>query len=75
MNETRFQSWVKIGTAIATTITAGSLLLRDWGPGNCFSPIRPALKGYLNHLFGVHAEKKDTVVTTSEHPQAEKRPS
>lgn len=63
MNETRFQSWVKIGTAVATTITAGSLLLHDWGPGNCFSPIRPAIKGYLNQVFGVHAEEKasDTV--------------
>ncbi len=58
MNETRFQSWVKIGTAVATALTAGSLLLHDWGPGNCFSPIRPAIKGYFNQVFGVHTVER-----------------
>lgn len=53
MSEARYQTWVKVGTAFATAVAAGSLLLQDWGPGNCFSPIRPAVKGVLNNWFGI----------------------
>ena len=59
MSEARHQTWLRVGTVIVTTITAGSLLLQDWGPGNCFSPIRPAVKGVLNSWFGVKPAKND----------------
>ena len=50
---TRFQLRVKAVTAAITAVTAVSLLLADWGPGNVFSPIRPALKRYLNSVYNI----------------------
>ena len=50
---TRFQLRVKAVTAVITAATAVSLLLADWGPGNVFSPIRPALKQYFNRLYDI----------------------
>ena len=50
---TRFQLRVKAVTAAITAVTAVSLLLADWGPGNVFSPIRPALKRYFNSIYNI----------------------
>lgn len=42
--------------AATTVVTAGvllSLLLHNWGEGNVFSPIRPALRSFFNRLYGL----------------------
>ena len=50
---TRSQLRVK---ALTVVVTAGALLtlvLHDWGEGTVFSPIRPALRGALNRVYGL----------------------
>ena len=49
----RFQTRIRAATAVITAAVGCSLLFQDWGPGNVFSPIRPAIKRYLSSVFGV----------------------
>jgi hypothetical protein len=44
---------VKAVTAVVTAGALLALLLNDWGEGNVFSPIRPALRGALNRAYGL----------------------
>lgn len=55
---TPFQARVKAGTLVVTISAGIALLLHDWGPGNVFSPIRPAVKAALDRVFGVESDKK-----------------
>lgn len=56
---TPFQLRVKAGAFVATAAVTAALLLYDWGQApagrqdNVFSGIRPALKSFLNQLYGV----------------------
>ena len=56
----RFQHRVKAVTVVITTAVGVSLLLHDWGPGNVFSPIRPALKRFFNSIYGVEPAEQRT---------------
>ena len=49
----RSQLRIRAATAAITTVVGLSLLLQDWGPGNVFSPVRPALKRFFNSVYGV----------------------
>ena len=48
---TLWQRRVKAGTAVACVAATVVLLLHDWGEGNVFSGIRPALKRRLNQAY------------------------
>ncbi len=48
---TLWQRRVKAGTAVACVVATVVLLLHDWGEGNVFSGIRPALKRRFNQAY------------------------
>lgn len=58
---TPFQSRLKAATLVITTAAGVALLLHDWGPGNVFSDIRPAVKSVLNRAYGVQPQQSQTV--------------
>ena len=49
---TRTQLRIKAITAVVTGVSLASLLLYDWGDGNVFSGVRPAVKSVLNRVLG-----------------------
>ena len=62
----RFQIRIRAATAVITAAVGASLLLQDWGPGNVFSPIRPALKRYLTSVFRVQPAPQPRQPQTAE---------
>lgn len=53
---------VKALTFFVTIGVAGALILEDWdsttkGQPNVFSNLKPALKGFLNRLYGVEGDQ------------------
>ena len=54
-----FQLRVKAGTAVLTVAIVAALLLHDWdkaaggGPPTVFSSVRPAVKAWVNRVYGV----------------------
>ena len=57
---TPLQSRLKAGTLVISTAVGISLLLHDWGPGNCFSGIRPGLDSLLKRVSGTKLSEKKT---------------
>ena len=55
---TPFQSRLKAGTFVITSVAAFALLLHDWGPNNVFSGVRPAVKAALNRAYGIEPRQK-----------------
>jgi hypothetical protein len=51
-SQTRVQLRIKAATPVITGLALVALLLHDWGEGNVFSGIRPAVKSTLNQLYG-----------------------
>lgn len=68
----RVQLRIRAATAVITTAVGVSLLLQDWGPGNAFSPIRPALKRFFNSVYGVEAAPRPA--TPQQQPQLQPQP-
>ena len=56
---TPLQSRLKAGTFVLTVGVGVALLLYDWGPGNCFSGIRPGIKSVLNRAYGVQPQQNN----------------
>ena len=51
------QSRLRAATLVITTAAGLTLLLQDWGPGNAFSGIRPALKSVLNRVYRTETQQ------------------
>lgn len=62
---TRTARRLRAGTAAVTAfLTAGLVLLHDWGPGpHVLSGVRPAVKRALNALYGVDGNDAHAVVS------------
>ena len=56
--QSRAQLRIKAATPVITGVALVALLLHDWGEGNVFSGIRPALKSSLNRLYGTQPPSK-----------------
>ena len=56
--QSRTQLRIKAATPVITGLALIALLLHDWGEGNVFSGIRPAIKSSLNRLYGTQPSKQ-----------------
>ena len=58
--QTKVQLRIKAATPIVTGLALAALLLNDWGEGNVFSGIRPAVRSALNRLYGTQSPPPDS---------------
>ena len=57
--QTKAQLRIKAATPVITGLALAGLLLNDWGEGNVFSGIRPAVRSALNKLYGTQPPPPD----------------